>query len=322
MHTLRTALGAWLALWLGIAVGQAQPTEPAQVNPVDRTAPTKEFRPGIRIDWHKPAVEIEARVVLRTGPLELLACSPQTREHESILTVAARPRDIYYALGLIGAEAGSPIQYDEAADRLLPPTGQSLELHIRYRHGGARRTVRARRWLSTPEGAVPGRSIRWVFAGSTTLETGRFAADTDGTVVCLVDFDSALITIDGLHTADNAALWLHANTSEIPPLGTKCILIVTVAGQDVGIMTVTLGRDGLLRLADKVVSPAEAVAALKRSDSAGNLLIRPQSGGSKAAIDAAIAGMVEAGLARSAIRVGPSPPNEGASQRPASIPRG
>src|ERR1043166_8218583 len=57
----------------------------AMAQSLTEPAASRPFQPGVRIDWEQKAVEIDARVVLREGPLELFACSPQTKEHESIL---------------------------------------------------------------------------------------------------------------------------------------------------------------------------------------------------------------------------------------------
>jgi len=68
------------------------------------------FADGIQINWTRKQVEVEATVVLREGPLELLACSPNTREHESILVIEARPLHIFKAMGLIGLQPGKPVR--------------------------------------------------------------------------------------------------------------------------------------------------------------------------------------------------------------------
>ena len=81
------------------------------------TDPVRTYAPGVRIDWTRGVIELDARVVLREGLLELFACSPRTREHESIFVVPAQPRRIYEALGLIGMEPGSPVRYDPERDK-------------------------------------------------------------------------------------------------------------------------------------------------------------------------------------------------------------
>ena len=207
---------------------------------VERTAPVsapsatsatvKPFAPGVAIDWQRRAVEVQGRVVLREGPIELFACSPRTREYESIIVVDAQPLHIYQAMGLMGLEPGSPIRFDPKRDRWLPPKGQALRLRVRYRRESKVHTVPVNQWLSLNDtGSAPDR-VPWVFAGSRTGEDGRFGADRDGTVIAVVDFETALISVGAVHSADNESLWLSARTAAIPPLGTACTLLIAARG--------------------------------------------------------------------------------------------
>jgi len=227
------------------AAAAQQPTSPPK-SP-DGVRP---FAEGVRIDWPHLMVEMDAEVVLREGPLELFACSPQTREHESILTVSARPLHIYQAMGLIGLTPGKPLRFDEAAKRWEGPTGDRVELRVRYTDESGRTiTAYPENWVATAKPQALELTLHWVFAGSTNLSptspnppsagggderggegsTARFAADADGTIACLVDFESALIALEARHSADNEQLWLIANTAAIPPRGTKCTLLIRSA---------------------------------------------------------------------------------------------
>jgi hypothetical protein len=190
----------------------------------------KSFAPGVRIDWKSRMIEVDARVVFRDGPLELFACSPQTREHESVLSVNARPWHIFQAMGLIGLEPGTPVTHNAATDQWHPPRGERIRLAVRYSEGSRLRTVPAERWLRQTESGKTPEGIDWVFAGSRTWSDGRFGADIDGSVACVVDFETALIAVGDLHTADNELLWLEANTAEIPPIGTRCTLLISAGG--------------------------------------------------------------------------------------------
>jgi hypothetical protein len=215
---------------LGVGNG---PAPPVPERPTRVTDSPQKFAPGVRIDWRRRVVEVDAVVVLRKGPLELLACSPKTREYESILAVSARPMHIFQAMGLIGLEPGSPVRYDDKRDRWPAPKGEALQLRVRYRQDDAERTVPVERWLLDVKHGRPPESLKWVFAGSRTLKSGRFGADVDGTVVCVVDFETALIAPGARHSADNEALWLAANTRAIPPTGTTCTLLIRSAKAEV-----------------------------------------------------------------------------------------
>lgn len=195
----------------------------------DEMSKIREFAPGVHLDWATKSVELDARVVLREGPLELLACSPQTKEHESVLVVLARPLQVFQALGLIGLQAGSPPRFDEKLDRWIPASGEPLDLRVRWKAGDSLRTVRAAQWMIEPRSGKPPETLIWVFAGSFVHDEGGFAADSEGTVVSVVDFESALIAPSVRHSADDEELWLVANKEEVPPPGTRCTLIVRSA---------------------------------------------------------------------------------------------
>jgi len=188
-----------------------------------------DYAPGIVIDWSNRRVELAAEVVFREGPLELLACSPHTREHESILVVQARPLRIFEALGLIGLEPGAPPTYDGAADRWNSPTGQRVRIEIRVGEGQAAKTVAPDAWLWDIEKDRPASGQEWLFCGSAKWPDGAFGADTEGTVISVVDFPTSLIGLKQPHTAENEHLWCRANTDAIPPVGARCTLLVAPA---------------------------------------------------------------------------------------------
>lgn len=217
------------------------------------------YAPGVVIDFAELVVEVEAKVVLRQGPLELLVCSPRTREHESIFTVSAKPSQIFQAMGLVGLEPGTPVRYDREAKRWYPATGASLKIAARYELDGRLRTESVDDWLLDLRRRQPVDSVNWVFAGSRVYPDGRFGADAEGTIACVVDFDTALISVGALHTADNAALWLGANAEKIPPVGTSCTLLIRAAGP----LTVDVSSDGTLKFEDRPMSPQQLVEKVR-----------------------------------------------------------
>lgn len=279
----------------------AREDQPGSAVPVDRA---KVFAPGVRIDWRRRVVEVETRVVLRRGPLELLACSPHTREHESILSVGARPMHVFQAMGLIGLSPGSPAHYDEKRDQWIAPTGDSLDLRVCWGSGDERRCNCVERWLLDVERHRSPDKVPWVFAGSRTIEGGVFGADVDGTVVCVVDFDSALITVGALHSSDNELLWLAANTEAIPPAGTQCVLLIRGA---VGrTMTVELAADGTLHHEGKIVSArdlAQASGADKPEAPPAAIVLRCSPGVSTRTSREMVGTLVHAGIDRALIEI-------------------
>lgn len=285
------------------------------------------FSPGIWIDWKEKAVELDARVVLQRGLLELLACSPNTKEHESVLVVSGRPRDIHHALGLIGLSPGSPARYDETAEKWLAPTGQQLHLEMRYEDEAKTRSVPAVAWLKSPKKGKPPIRVDWVFAGSTTFADGRFGGDVEGTVVAVVDFESAVIAVAGLHTADNESLWLEANPETVPPVGTSCRLVISARER---ILSLILGKDGAWHLGEAVLSTNEIVRRYREWQSRGwdvSLRVAPAPGLPEEKQGAVISTLMRAGIPRSRIRVDSEPEqrrdgSDGRGRTPGETPPG
>ena len=152
----------------------AQPATPPTSQPGPTLGRVVDFAPGVRIDWSQIQVELAARVVLREGPLELFACSPHTREHESILAVPARPWHIYQALGLIGLEPGQPGTYDEQNDRWIPAHGDRLTIHVRHAAPEGPSQVDISEWMLNARTNQPVPPQEWIFCGSRRFGEGTF----------------------------------------------------------------------------------------------------------------------------------------------------
>jgi len=276
-----------------------------------RVAKRVPFAAGVVIDWRVPLVELDARVVLREGPLELLACSPGTREHESILQVPAKPFHIFQAMGLIGLKPGQPVHYDAKKKSWLAASGDALSLRIEYDTSVGRCAVPCQWWFVDLKGQqFTGKMpvlqpINWVFAGSHTYEGKRFGADMEGTIACVVDFDSALIAVGARHSADNDQLWLGARPSAIPPIGTACKLLISAATKTN--VEVNINPMGKLRYADKTIEIDDAVKLVQPtvpSRSGMRIMeIHPDAKTSKETIRACLKKLTSAGILAAMIQV-------------------
>jgi hypothetical protein len=94
--------------------------ESAKVEPVplNKAGTILLDRPGKRL-------LLKTEVVLRAGVLEMLCCKKRTKEHESIVAVDGRAKDVMVGLLAIGAKKGSPVSYDP---KFTPPTGSKLDI--------------------------------------------------------------------------------------------------------------------------------------------------------------------------------------------------
>ncbi len=208
----------------------------------DKTGNVVVYSKGLRIDYAQRAVEVDGKVCMRQGLLELFACIIRTREHESVVVVKPQPKRIHEALGLIGLTPGHPVRYDEANNSWIPPTGESLLISVRFVQDGKTREVPIGDWMREIDNPKPLGKLDWVFSGSFTTEAGTFTADADGTVIAVVDFPSALIALPFQKSADNELLWLEARTDAIPRLGTDVTLVIRPAAATI---VIRMSADGV-----------------------------------------------------------------------------
>jgi len=190
-------------------------------------------KPGVWLEVAGPnrRVLIEAEVVKREGELEEFLCRSRTKEHESILKADIDARDAHKALLLAGAESGAPVQF---APVYKPASGSKVKVSVRLTgEDGKVSEIPGKSWVRNRK---TGKELDsdWVFAGSKILDDmnmpGRkvYLAN-DGDVICLSNFDTAMLDIPVASSKDNANLDFQAWTERIPKLGTKVVVVLEVS---------------------------------------------------------------------------------------------
>lgn len=211
--------------------------------------------PGVRVDRQRGIVEIDGEVCIEQGLLEQIACTPHTREHEALVAVNARPRDVHAALLLLGLAPGAPGTWTVHDGRLVehPPSGPPVTVEVRFRAAdGTERSEPVTRWV---RGVGSGKELEettWLFAGSVLVprtrsaitaadagppggegpSTDRYLADDSGSVIGLVTFGDEVLAFPKVFpdTEAVAPLEWEAWTERLPPVGTKVVLVVGVVG--------------------------------------------------------------------------------------------
>lgn len=173
-------------------------------------------------------VLVSAEVCLREGQLELLMCRKQTKEHEAILTADVDARKIHEALLLAGATEGSPVQF---LPKYRPASGTTIRVTVQYMDKDNKLiTVPARSWIKNMNSGKE-LDTDWVFAGSrlvdNPLDPGKkqYLAN-GGDLICVSNFETALLDLPIKSPKDNADLVFVAFTERIPPLETKVVVIL------------------------------------------------------------------------------------------------
>ena len=185
---------------------------------------------GITLDREARTVDIAAKVCLREAEfLEQFACSPDTREHESILVLNAQPSMIHTGMLLLGLEPGSPLTWVEEGDRVrtIAPRGPEVQVFIVTTDDeGEETVVPANTWVKDQKTDEPMVGNTWLFAGSKFVEVNgeeMYVADAYGTAISLVSFGDDLLARAGDLTDQNDShgkVW-GTNTEVIPAVGTE-----------------------------------------------------------------------------------------------------
>lgn len=179
------------------------------------------------VDKQAREVVLVGSVCKRFGPLELFACLADTKEYESIVSVSTTASLIQAALLAVGAKPGSPVKYEPA---FAPPRGTTVEITVVWQQDGQRRTMPAREWVRQVE-TNKAMEQTWVFAGGafwrdeeTKKET--FIPNVTGNLICVANFDDAVLDVPTRSTTTDAALLFEAFTERIPERGAPVTLIL------------------------------------------------------------------------------------------------
>lgn len=204
----------------GQAAAEPTPTPPPKL-PEPKGA--KRLSPDfdIWVDKQQKAVIIDGVVSQRRAILEMFACTPNTKEHESIIQANTQAFLAHTGLLAIGAEPGHPVRWDPEYE---PPTGTEIEIEVHWRDKqGKPQSAPAQKWVrkvsSGEEMAEP-----WVFGGSGLWkdeQTGKeYYMAEGGDFICVSNFGSAMLDVPAPSTQANDGLLYEAFTERIPPLGT------------------------------------------------------------------------------------------------------
>ena len=207
-----------------------QPDATTRPGDSSSTGESAQVMPHLTVDRQSGWVDVEARVVLReAGWLELLACTPTTRTHESILAVHALPSHIHLALMMLGIEPGQPMQWLHDGDepQVELPRGPLIAVSILVSQDGNEVEIPANQWIVDQKTGQLMANNLWLFTGSFMYEQADmppYQADVSGSVVSIVNFgDDMLARATDLTNRTDDRAW-SPNTEAIPDVGTDVVL--------------------------------------------------------------------------------------------------
>lgn len=192
--------------------------------------------PHLEVDREQGVVDIDARVVLRECAwLELLACLPGTRTHESVLVVLAKPSHVHLGLLMLGLEPGAPMHWwmEGNESKSSPPHGPRVMVSIVQHKDGQEVERPANQWIiDKTTGQTMGDHV-WLFTGSGFGQGGSdYYADVSGSVISIVNFGDEVLARSTDKTNENdGGVWVP-NTPLIPEVGSEVIIRLRAVGQE------------------------------------------------------------------------------------------
>lgn len=168
---------------------------------------------AVTLDSAAKTVSATGWVNQTEGLVELLACGPKGKVHESVFVLAVNPIDLQAALLLAGLKGEEPM----AGMGDGPPQGSPVDIFVEWDQDGDRRRERAETfvWQIAEDAVLP--ESPWIFTGSMIRE-GRFMGFAEESLAATYWDPYALVNLGHPQGADDEAL--HANPRTTPPYGT------------------------------------------------------------------------------------------------------
>jgi hypothetical protein len=237
MHFYRQSIFfALIVVILGcVAQPEPAPSQTASTKTNEQPKPEPEAKKAelkknifIETQGDKRRVLVNAYVCNRKTILEQLLTRKGAKEHEAILAADIDARDLHTVLTVAGAEPGSTVVY---RPKFKSPTGTPVKIFLEYEKDGKKVRVRAQEWIRNIK-TKKELHTDWVFAGSRLIpdpfdktKKPAYAANF-GDVICISNFDSALLDVPFDSPKDNDDLAFEADTERIPAEKTAVLVIL------------------------------------------------------------------------------------------------
>lgn len=190
-------------------VGSEPQPDPSPVRWEGSTA----FLGSVRLDSATKTVFATGWVNQVEGPIEVLACGPKGKVHESLFVLSLNPLDLQAALLLAGLKGGEPMP----AIGEGPPQGAPVDLIVEWQADGETQSARAESFVWNVEADAVLPEIPWTFTGS-MIKEGQFKALSEESLVVTYWDPYAIVNLP-LPCGANDEI-LHVNTNAVPPYKT------------------------------------------------------------------------------------------------------
>jgi hypothetical protein len=228
-----------------LSAEESSPEKPVAKPAQENEPPRKELKlPGLEINVPKRYVDVDCTVCLDQGFLELIACIKESKEHESIVAIDAKPMHIHAALLLLGAVPGNPMMHKPIEDQPgrwlhIPPRGDRVDVFLVFKDKQGKQVERpisdfVVRNDDRTEELFGTDSVKqedekfphtFLFAGSIIRDDvpaeSKYLCDMSGDVISIATFGDEVLCLPGEHAQDNGSLMWEVDGTHLPKVGTK-----------------------------------------------------------------------------------------------------
>ena len=169
---------------------------------------------SVQVDAGTKTMMISGWVNQVWGPIELLACGPGGKTHESVFVLDCNPVDMQAGLLLLGLKPGTP----PTGLGQGQPQGTALDIWVDWLEGSSSRSLRAESFVvNVEDNRQPLPETPWIFTGS-VVEDGEFKALAEESLIVTYWDPWAIINLP-LPCGSNDEI-LSVNSNCVPSLKT------------------------------------------------------------------------------------------------------
>lgn len=175
---------------------------------------------SVRVDPVSRSVIVSGWVNQVEGAIELLACGPGGKTHETVFVLDVNAIDLQTGLLLLGLKPGKP----PAGVGTGKPEGPELDIWVDWEENGEQKSERAERFVFNVETKRPLPKTPWVFTGS-LFEEGQFRAAAEESYIVTYWDPWAIINLP-LPCGSNDEI-LAVNRKLVPPIKVPVTMRIT-----------------------------------------------------------------------------------------------
>jgi hypothetical protein len=184
---------------------------------------------GVRCLEGPKRLEVSGWVNLQKGLVEVFACAPDGKTHESVVVLDCVPSALHAGLLLLGLKPGTPVEVGTEASYKMP-TGDPVLVEVRWKAAdGQERTARAEDWVWNERDQKPMPQASWLFTGSflqpltDNPEESTYAANYIKSLVTTYH-DASTILENPLADGRDDTVY-YANERAVPPVRTPVTVV-------------------------------------------------------------------------------------------------